>query len=289
MGTMISPVKGRVSSEWSKRRKNPATGKWSSHAGIDIAAPVGTDVHAAFGGKVISCRHNSYDGDPYLWLGLKSGNHVWIENSDGATQYYGHLSEVFVREGDTVAQGQKIGEVGQTGRVTGPHLHFETMSTDDLGSHFNPRILFERYELKPGSAPKVGGVKPVGKPDKPKPNEHKNSKSDNIAIQKALTAMGLDVGYPDGVDGAKQKDGVRAFQKQHGLVQDENWGPRTQEVYDHNKRLQRALNKMKSTTPKLKVDGWIGGPTIKRKNDILKRNQWTEKNLLSNLKKVGAW
>lgn len=239
MGTMISPVKGWVSSEWSKRRKNPATGRWSSHAGIDIAAPVGTDVVAAFGGKVISARHTSYDGDPHLWKGLKSGNHVWILNPDGATQYYGHLSEVLVREGDTVAQGQKIGEVGQTGRVTGPHVHFETMSTDDLGSHFNPRILFVRYNVTPGSAPKVGDVKPAGKPSKPasKPagktyrnlsRRNKSKGADVLAVSKALRAQGYTKQGNTKTFTAQLDVNVRDFQKRVGLVIDGVAGEKTQ-------------------------------------------------------------
>lgn len=234
MGTMISPVCGRVSSEWSKNRKHPVTGVVTSHAGIDIAAPVGTDVVAAFGGKVISCRRNSYDGDPYLWLGLKSGNHVWIENTDGATQYYGHLSEVLVREGDTVVQGQKIGEVGQTGRVTGPHLHFETMSTDHLGSHFNPRILFRRYDLTPGSAPKVGDVKPAGKPtSKPSGKTYttvkRGSRNSTVGkVQQALRNEGYTKQIVDNVFGAQTQANVKDFQRRTGLVQDGIAGSVTQ-------------------------------------------------------------
>lgn len=215
--------------------------------------------------------------------------------SDRIRTNYGHLSKILVKPGQRVKAGQQIGVTGASGNVTGVHLHLGVRENGTgYGSYFDPEPWLKRKgitigktpPLDPGNTPNAPANKPAAKP---KPNQHKNSKSDNIAIQKALTAMGLDVGYPDGVDGAKQKSGVRAFQKQHGLVQDETWGPLTQEVYDYNKRLQRALNAMKSSTPKLKVDGWIGGPTIKRKNDVLKRNKWTEKNLLSNLKKVGAW
>ncbi|MBM6622684.1 peptidoglycan DD-metalloendopeptidase family protein [Micrococcaceae bacterium RIT802] len=149
-GTMINPVPGWVSSEWSRNRVNPATGVRTSHAGIDIAAPIGTLVRAAFAGRVISVRTGSYNGDPHLWKGVKSGNHVLIENSDGACQYYGHLNTTGEYEGDWVEAGEIIGTVGKTGQVTGPHLHFECWSNDDLNSHFNPRILFERYGLEPG-------------------------------------------------------------------------------------------------------------------------------------------
>lgn len=155
MSKMFSPVKGKVSSEWSKNRVNPATGVRSSHAGIDIAAPVGTDVFAAFGGVVEEVRTNSFAGDRHLWNGLKSGNFILIRNTDNARQWYGHLSSVAVKKGDKVSQGQRIGEVGKTGMVTGAHLHFEAWSNGSVGSHFNPRVLFERYNLVPGSTPPV--------------------------------------------------------------------------------------------------------------------------------------
>lgn len=167
VSTMISPVAGRVSSEWAKSRRNPATGRTTTHAGIDIAAPVGTPVVAAFGGRVVSVRTGSYRGDSRLWAGAKSGNHVRIFNTDGAVQYYGHLDTVDVKVGQTVKQGQTIGTVGETGMVTGPHCHFETWSRDHINSHFNPRILFSRYGVAPGSAPgKV--IAPTA--SKPKPS-----------------------------------------------------------------------------------------------------------------------
>lgn len=237
MGTMISPVCGRVSSEWSKNRKHPVTGRVTSHAGIDIAAPVGTDVVAAFGGKVISVRKNSYRGDKALWKSAKSGNHILIENTDGACQYYGHLSQVDVREGDTVVQGQKIGEVGDTGNVTGPHLHFETWSNDNLNSHFNPRILFRRYNVTPGSAPKVGDVKPVGKVDKPKPagktyrnlsRRNKSKGNDVLAVSKALRAQGYTKQGNTKTFTEQLDVNVRDFQKRVGLVIDGVAGEKTQ-------------------------------------------------------------
>lgn len=152
---LISPLKGRVSSEWSRRRRNPVTGQFTSHAGIDIAAAEGTKVRAMFGGKVVSVRKGSYPGDPHLWKGAKSGNHVAIQNPDKAVQYYGHLKDVNVKKGDTVEGGQVIGTVGRTGMVTGPHLHLETWSNINISSHFNPRILFDRYKVPVGSTPKV--------------------------------------------------------------------------------------------------------------------------------------
>ncbi|MFJ2619676.1 peptidoglycan DD-metalloendopeptidase family protein [Glutamicibacter sp. NPDC087344] len=233
MGTMISPVAGRVSSEWSKNRKHPVTGRVTSHAGIDIAAPVGTDVVAAFGGRVISVRKDSFNGDTRLWKGVKSGNHILIKNTDDACQYYGHLSEVDVSVGDTVVQGQKIGEVGQTGVVTGPHLHLETWSNDNLTSHFNPRILFQRYSLTPGSAPAKVTIKPAGNTSKPSAPKYttvrKGSRNSTVGeVQAALRKQGYTKQIVDNDFGAQTQANVKDFQKRTGLVQDGIAGPITQ-------------------------------------------------------------
>lgn len=273
---MISPVQGRVSSEWSKSRLNPATGRRTSHAGIDIAAPVGTDVVAAFGGTVEEVRTNSYPGDPRLWEGLKSGNFVRIRNTDNARQWYGHLSKVNVKKGQKVVAGQKIGEVGATGKVTGPHVHLETWSNKYVSSHFNPRILFERYGITPGSAPSVN-VQPVGnvtpakpKPKpKPKPSAGSNDKRDYIAIAKALNKMGLNAGYPDGVNGPMLKGATKAFQRAHGLVADGHWGAVTQAKFDEVKAVQKALRS--EGYSKQGVDGYYGDQTTANVRDYQRR------------------
>ncbi|AZR72063.1 hypothetical protein BBF96_00845 [Anoxybacter fermentans] len=103
----IWPAKGRVSSSFGFR--------WGRmHNGVDIALPVGRDVRAAAGGKVI-------------WGGWINGYGytVIIEHSDGYRTLYAHNSRVLVRGGDWVKQGQIIAKSGNTGRSTGPHLHFE--------------------------------------------------------------------------------------------------------------------------------------------------------------------
>ncbi|MEK7216572.1 MAG: peptidoglycan DD-metalloendopeptidase family protein, partial [Chloroflexota bacterium] len=85
------------------------------HRGLDISPPYGTPVYAAEAGTVISM---SYLNDGY-------GLHVSIDHGNGYQTLYAHLSEAVVRSGDAVVRGQHIGRVGTTGRVTGPHLHFE--------------------------------------------------------------------------------------------------------------------------------------------------------------------
>jgi murein DD-endopeptidase MepM/ murein hydrolase activator NlpD len=103
----IWPVSGTVTSGFGTR--------WGRmHEGIDIAAPMGTPIHAAAGGTVI------YAG----WMG-GYGNLVVIDHGRGLSTAYGHQSAIAASVGQGVAQGQVIGYVGSTGHSTGPHLHFE--------------------------------------------------------------------------------------------------------------------------------------------------------------------
>jgi murein DD-endopeptidase MepM/ murein hydrolase activator NlpD len=95
-------------------RSDPFTGRSAMHEGIDFNAASGTPILAAGGGHVVSAGpHNSY------------GNHVDIDHGNGVVTRYAHASKLLVKEGDIVKQGQKIAEVGSTGRSTGAHLHFE--------------------------------------------------------------------------------------------------------------------------------------------------------------------
>jgi hypothetical protein len=94
-----------------------ATGNlWSggSHTGQDYPCAIGTPVHASLGGVVI----NTSPGSDY-------GKTVEIDHGNGYQTLYGHLSEVMVKVGETVTQGQLIAKSGETGKVTGPHLHYE--------------------------------------------------------------------------------------------------------------------------------------------------------------------
>ena len=96
-------------------RLHPLLGGWRLHAGEDLAAPEGTPVVAALSGKVVSS-------------GLAGGYGLAVEIEHQRPlrrSLYGHLSELYVKSGDTVRQGEVIGRVGSTGLSTGPHLHFE--------------------------------------------------------------------------------------------------------------------------------------------------------------------
>ncbi|MEA5480068.1 peptidoglycan DD-metalloendopeptidase family protein [Pseudanabaena galeata UHCC 0370] len=85
------------------------------HAGIDIAAPVGTPILAAASGVV---EYSQWNDGGY-------GNMIDIRHADGTITRYAHMNELYVKEGQTVGQGQLIGAMGSTGFSTGPHLHFE--------------------------------------------------------------------------------------------------------------------------------------------------------------------
>jgi murein DD-endopeptidase MepM/ murein hydrolase activator NlpD len=105
-------------------RKDPFTGKSAFHGGIDIAAEKGTPVLASARGIV---KQSGEKG--------RLGKHVSIIHADGTTSKYGHLSRALVRVGQRVRQGQKIGEIGSTGRSTGPHLDFRISKN---GQSMNP-------------------------------------------------------------------------------------------------------------------------------------------------------
>ncbi|MFQ6537562.1 MULTISPECIES: M23 family metallopeptidase [Aphanothece] len=104
-------------------RLHPLLGSWLMHAGRDLAAPEGTPVVAALGGHVVSS-------------GLAGGYGLAIEIDHDRPRrrtLYGHLSELYVKPGDRVRQGEVIGRVGSTGLSTGPHLHFELRVPGDGG------------------------------------------------------------------------------------------------------------------------------------------------------------
>ncbi|MBV1774403.1 M23 family metallopeptidase [Burkholderiaceae bacterium DAT-1] len=95
-------------------RIDPFNGRQAFHAGIDFAGDVGSTVTASASGTVISAeRHPEY------------GNMVEIDHGNGITTRYAHMLKIGVQEGATVKAGQQVGLLGNTGRSTGPHLHFE--------------------------------------------------------------------------------------------------------------------------------------------------------------------
>ena len=117
----------RVSSNFNPRRRHPVTGKVRAHRGTDYAAPVGTPIWAAGDGIVQKSSYNQFNG-----------NYVFIKHSNTYITKYLHLTKRTVKTGQRVKQGQTIGTLGGTGRVTGPHLHYEFLVN---GIHKNPRTV----------------------------------------------------------------------------------------------------------------------------------------------------
>lgn len=109
------PVRGNfyMSSAFGTRL-DPLTGQTAVHEGVDFVAPVGTPIVASGAGTV---RRSEYA--PEL------GHHIEIAHAEGYLSRYGHLSVRQVKVGDEVQQGQVIGKLGNSGRTTGPHLHYE--------------------------------------------------------------------------------------------------------------------------------------------------------------------
>ncbi|UIE40478.1 peptidoglycan DD-metalloendopeptidase family protein [Leptodesmis sichuanensis A121] len=112
-GQMLLPCLGEITSGFGWRM-HPVLGYERFHAGIDIGADYGATIYAAEQGLVIFAG----------WYG-GYGNAVIIDHGGGITTLYGHTSELYVSEGQTVQRGQAIAAVGSTGLSTGPHLHFE--------------------------------------------------------------------------------------------------------------------------------------------------------------------
>ncbi|KKT58861.1 MAG: Peptidase M23 [Candidatus Amesbacteria bacterium GW2011_GWB1_47_19] len=101
---------------------------WLLHSGIDMRAPLGEPIHPIMSGKVMKVEKE--------WFGY--GNMVVITHGAEYQSLYGHLSKILVREGQVVTTGTIIGEVGSTGRSTGPHLHLEILEN---GRTVNPATI----------------------------------------------------------------------------------------------------------------------------------------------------
>lgn len=116
-----------VSSNFNPRRLHPVLGTVRAHNGVDYVAPVGTPIMAAGDGRVIASAYNNVNG-----------HYVFIQHANNIVTKYLHLSKRLVANGAKVRQGEAIGRLGATGRVTGAHLHYEFLVS---GVHRNPRTV----------------------------------------------------------------------------------------------------------------------------------------------------
>ncbi len=135
---LASPLAfSRISSGF-KMRFHPILQTWKAHLGVDYAAPTGTNVRVVGNGVV-----------DFAGVQNGFGKVVIVKHGSGHTTVYAHLSQINVRKGQSVDQGQSIGAVGSTGWATGPHLHFEFRVN---GMHRDPLTLARQSEATPVSA-----------------------------------------------------------------------------------------------------------------------------------------
>jgi len=114
MGTIFKfPTRGRITSRIGFRT-DPFTHRRAYHTGVDIANSIGTPVYASQYGRVV---YTGYKGN--------YGKTVIIAHPEGYRTLYAHLHKIYVKRGQAIRQGEKVGLLGNTGRSTGPHLHFE--------------------------------------------------------------------------------------------------------------------------------------------------------------------
>jgi murein DD-endopeptidase MepM/ murein hydrolase activator NlpD len=113
---MQMPVNGEITSRFTRSRLHPILQVFRAHRGVDLGAPAGTPIHAPGVGKV-------------SWVGRRLGFGLMIEiaHTGGVVTRYAHCRSARVQEGDSVAMGQTIGTVGESGLATAPHLHFEVL------------------------------------------------------------------------------------------------------------------------------------------------------------------
>lgn len=118
-------------------RIDPMNGRSALHTGLDFPSDIGTPILAAAGGVVVTQEyHQAY------------GNMVEVDHGNDLLTRYAHASKVSVKKGDLVKRGQKIAEVGNTGRSTGPHLHFEVLVD---GIYQDPQKFLRAGRQMPGS------------------------------------------------------------------------------------------------------------------------------------------
>ncbi len=110
----MMPVSAPYNASAFGRRVDPFTGQWAMHEGIDFLAEKGAPIVAAADGIVV-----------FAGIHPQYGYMVDIDHGNDLVTRYAHQSRLFVKEGEVVQRGRKLGEVGSTGRSTGPHLHFE--------------------------------------------------------------------------------------------------------------------------------------------------------------------
>lgn len=251
MAGMVSPVEGYVSSRYGRRGSG-------IHLGLDIAGGgKSKKVYAAFAGKIVEIVRGVPHGSrksSSSWAPGRTPNLIIIQNPDGEFQLYGHcLADARWKEGDRVEAGDYLGKTDLSGNTTGYHLHFEIWPS--RYSTRNPEIDFRYFGIKVGSTPKgiSNSPKAWGGNTSSKPSS--KPKAPSVGIKGRLKKMGL----PQTIDGVKR------WQRAHGLVADGDWGPVSERYYQWVLELQRYLNTWKNVKRHypngIPVDGYRGATT----------------------------
>jgi len=129
------PTSGNITSYYQKR-KDPQSGEIIQHTGVDLRAPIGTPVYATADGYV----------EKTIWSNDGYGNEILLNHQNGYKSLYGHLSKIEVIPNQVVHRGTEIGKTGNSGKSTGPHLHYEILYNE---KKINPSIFRQQY--KPSS------------------------------------------------------------------------------------------------------------------------------------------
>ncbi|MBI2012841.1 MAG: peptidoglycan DD-metalloendopeptidase family protein [Candidatus Colwellbacteria bacterium] len=142
--------KVRITQNWGETAFSGRLYRGQPHNGMDIGAPIGTPVYASADGQVVRV---DYNGRSYQY-----GRYVLIDHGNGLSSLYAHLSSATVGSSQAVTKGQLIGYVGDTGFVTGPHLHFGVYATPTGGWQIT------NSKSQPGflSVPPASGLVPIG-------------------------------------------------------------------------------------------------------------------------------
>ncbi|MCX6640812.1 MAG: M23 family metallopeptidase [bacterium] len=130
----IKPTQGGAFSSLFGHRRDPFNGRWVPHLGVDINAPTGTPVYSTAEGTVIfAAQEPAY------------GKMIVIDHGKGYKTLYAHLNRFYVSKGQEIKRGDRIADMGSTGRSTGPHVHYEVMRYSE---HLNPLdFMFDGYAM----------------------------------------------------------------------------------------------------------------------------------------------
>lgn len=269
------PVGSRYTSKFSPARK--LWGIIRAHAGADWAPPKpgqNVPIFAVADGVVTAVGVGVLAGHSGQIIVIDHGTLRDASGADHTETNYGHLHKTYVRKGQQVKAGDKIGLMGMTGNVTGVHLHLGVRFN---GKYADPAAWLKKKGVTPGVTKPfelaiikpVANVKPVVKPAVNKASYS----AATLNIQNALKTMGYDIAT-DGIMGPRTIGVIEEYQRSqqapYKLFVDGKWGAKTKAHYIWTKNLQKVMNKWKGS--KLTPDGHYGANTVARVRYIQTKN-----------------